>query len=121
MKLVSFIFFKEISNMFRKTALVSALLVAGTIGSVATLPSAAATAVIQLDTAPPEVRVERAPVVRRGYVYSPGYWDYRNNRHVWVRGTVVRERRGYVYAPGRWEERDGHWVLERRHWSRENS
>jgi hypothetical protein len=102
--------------MFTKKVMVSVLFAAGTIGAVVTpLPSIAAVD-IQLNFSPPPVRVEPIPVPRRGYVWSPGYWDWRGNRHVWVEGFWIQERPGYYYRPHQWVERGGHWYLERGRW-----
>jgi hypothetical protein len=68
--------------------------------------------------APPEPRYERTPRARRGYVWVPGHWDWRGNRHVWVSGTWLRDRPGYVYSQPRWIERDGRWILEQPRWDR---
>jgi hypothetical protein len=104
--------------MLMKKVLVSALFAAGMIGTVATpLPSMAAVGVY-VNVAPPPERSERVPAPRRGYVWSPGYWNWQGKRHVWVKGSWVRERRGYSYQPHRWVERDGRWYLERGHWER---
>lgn len=73
---------------------------------------------IYVQVAPPAPRVEVVPAPRKGYLWTPGYWDYRGNRHVWVNGSYVRERRGYHYAAPGWHERDGRWVLNRGSWNR---
>jgi hypothetical protein len=106
--------------MFVKKILVSVMIAAGAIGAVATpLTSVAATTrEIFVERAPPALREERVPAARRGYVWTPGYWDWRGNRHAWVKGNWVRERRGYSYQPHRWVERDGRWNLERGRWDR---
>jgi hypothetical protein len=77
--------------------------------------------VIVVQTAPPAPRDEVAPAPRRGYVWAPGYWDWRNSRHVWVRGHWERERRGYVYHQPAWVERNGHWEMQRGNWARRDS
>lgn len=88
--------------------------------SIGVLPLPASAAVgIYLDIAPPAPRYEVVPAPRVGYVWVPGYYDWRGNRHVWVRGHWERERRGYFYHPTRWEQRDGRWYLERGRWDRE--
>ena len=38
---------------------------------------------------PPAVRYEPVPPPRPGYVWTPGYWAWRDNHHVWVSGTWV--------------------------------
>ncbi len=91
-------------------------MIAASLGfAVAPLPAAAD---VFVRVAPPAPRVEVVPEPRRGYVWTPGYWNWRGNRHVWVNGTFVRERRGYVYAAPHWYERDGRWGMERGHWNR---
>ena len=104
--------------MLTKKLLVSLMIAAGTIGAIAApLPSVAAVGVF-VDIAPPPPRVEVVPAPRVGYVWAPGYWDWRGHRHIWVRGHWIRERRGYAYYPHRWVERDGRWALERGRWDR---
>jgi hypothetical protein len=100
--------------MFKKLLLAAAL--AGSLGTVA-LPASAA-GVIIVHTAPPPLRDEVVPEPRHGYVWVPGYWDWRHNHHVWVAGTWVRERHGYVYVAPEWRERDGRWEMERGRWAR---
>ncbi|MGV7207973.1 YXWGXW repeat-containing protein [Oxalobacteraceae bacterium A2-2] len=99
--------------MIKKLLLAAAI--AGSLGTV-TLP--ASSAVIIVEKAPPAPREEAVPAPRRGYVWVPGYWDWRGHRHVWVKGTWVRERRGYVYHQPQWVERNGHWEMRRGSWAR---
>ena len=104
--------------MFTKKVIASVLFAAGTLGAVGSpLPSMAASSVdFQLNFGPPPLRVEPVVVPRRGYVWSPGYWDWRGNRQVWVEGFWIRERPGYYYQPHQWAERGGHWYPERGQW-----
>jgi hypothetical protein len=106
--------------VFTKKALVSLMIAVGTVGAVATpLTSIAATVrVIALDRAPPAPRDERVPAPRRGYVWSPGYWNWTSNKHAWVKGSWARERRGYAYSPNHWEESNGKWNLQHGRWER---
>ena len=78
-------------------------------------PKAFALAAPACGTAP---RYEVVPAARPGYLWTPGYWDYRRGRHYWVGGTYVRERRGYVYAQPAWEQRGGAWHFNRGGWNR---
>ncbi len=80
------------------------------------LPAAAE---IFVNIAPPAPRVEVVPAPRAGYVWVPGFWDWRGQRHVWVRGRWERERHGMYWHPNRWVEREGRWSLERGRWDRE--
>ena len=97
----------------RKT-IIAALLASS--AAVFTLPAAAE---VYVNIAPPAPRYEVVPAPRHGYVWVPGYWDWRGNRHVWLRGHWERERHGYYWHPNRWVEHDGRWVLERGRWDRE--
>lgn len=90
-------------------------LLAGSIGSVA-LPAAAGTIIVK--TAPPAPRAEAAGAPRRGYVWTPGYWDWRGNRYQWIKGSYAKERRGYAYREPKWEEHNGRWALQRGAWAR---
>lgn len=77
-----------------------------------------ASAAIIVQIAPPAPRVELVPAPRRGYMWVPGYWDWRGKRHVWVKGSFLRERQGYRYNQPAWEERDGRWQMNRGSWAR---
>ena len=88
-------------------------------GSAAVAPTLATAGIgIDIDIAPPAPRVEVVPGPRAGYVWAPGYWEYRDRAHVWVPGHWVGERRGYHWVPDRWEQRGSHWHHERGHWER---
>ena len=104
--------------MFTKKVLVSALFAAGMLGAAAMPQTSVAAVEVYVTAAPPAERYERVPEARHGYVWSPGYWDYRHEKHVWVKGSSVRERHGYAYEPNRWVERDGRWNLERSRWNK---
>ena len=99
-----------------KTARATAIL-ATSLGTIS-VPAAAAPYGVSIDVAPPAPRVERMPAPRRGYVWTPGYWNWVGHRHVWVPGAWVRERRGYAYAQPQWVQRNGHWELQRGQWRR---
>lgn len=94
-------------------------LVIGTLLAAALSASAlpAASAVI-VEVAPPPLRYEVVPAPRAGWVWVPGYWEWRRHRHYWVAGHWVRHRPGYVYAPARWIERDGRWHYYAPAWNR---
>lgn len=92
-----------------------AAMLAGSLGSVA-VPAASAIVIVR--EAPPEPRSERVMPPRKNKVWVPGHWDWRGNRHVWVRGKYINTRRGYYYVEPKWEERDGRWQLERGTWRR---
>ena len=98
----------------RKTVL--ALCVAA--GSLGILAPTAASADIYGRVAPPPPRHEVVPVVRQGWVWVPGYWNWNGHRYAWVRGHSIRGRHGSHWVPDRWAEDHGRWRRERGHWDR---
>ena len=70
------------------------------------LPAVARTDVF-VSVAPPAPRYEVAPAPRAGFVWAPGYWDWRRGSYHWVGGHWNRPRPGYLYHPVRWVHRDG--------------
>ena len=100
-----------------KSSLTLASLIAIGAAAYAPLPSMAQDVQLYIGSAPPAPLYERAPAVRRGYVWSPGYWAWNGHRHHWVTGTYIVERPGYVYAPPAWQQRGGRWYMEQGRWS----
>jgi hypothetical protein len=72
---------------------------------------------VYFDRAPPKPRVEEAPLPRAGYVWSPGYWDVRNNRHAWQQGHFERIRKGKRYEAPTWRKQDNRWALHYGRWN----
>ena len=102
--------------MIRK--ILSAAMIAASLGGIGAATPAAAAIPIIVQIAPPAPRYEVVPAPRHGYVWAPGYWNWRNERHQWVAGAWVRDRPGYRYQETRWEERDGRWHMQRGNWKR---
>lgn len=75
---------------------------------------------VSIQFAPPAPRYERMPRHRRGYIWSPGYWQWSNqhHHHVWVSGSYMRAREGYMYYQPSWVQRDGGWYMEPSRWAR---
>jgi len=90
--------------------LIPASLVAAALGGMA-IPAAARTNVdFFVNIGPPPVYHEVLPAPRAGFVWVPGYWDWRYGRHYWVGGHWMRHRPGYYYEPVRWRHyRSGGW------------
>jgi len=85
--------------------------------SAATLGGSIATAgTEQADVAPPPARDERAPAPRDGYVWIPGYWDWRGHDYSWVSGRFVFEHRGAHWVADRWDQVASHWERVAGHW-----
>ena len=83
----------------------------------AALPAAARTEVdFFVNVAPPPLRYEVVPAPRVGFVWVPGYWDWRYKKYYWVRGNWQHHRPGYVYRPVRWEYRGGHYYRHAAGW-----
>ncbi len=101
--------------MLKRKLLISAA-VAATFAVIA--PAAQAAVDFSINIAPPALRYEPVPAPRYGYIWVPGYWDWRNHRHYWVGGRWERERVGYYYHPQRWVQRDNRWYVERGRWDR---
>jgi len=93
-------------------------LCAATLGGVAAPNIASAAVDVYFNVAPPPARYEATPSPRRGYVWVPGYWDLRGQRHYWRAGHWERERRGYNYSAPVWEQRGERWHLNRGGWNR---
>ena len=101
------------SNVFRKLAVIAAAT-----ASLAVIAPAALAADVFVRVAPPAPRNEVVPAARRGYVWTPGYWNWNGRRYVWTRGAWARERRGYVYSAPAWEQDGDRWHLRRGAWGR---
>jgi hypothetical protein len=83
-----------------------------------TIASAQVGVSVVIRDAPPPPRYERVPGPRVGYIWSPGYWEWRGHRHQWVGGTWVASRPGYIYTQPRWVEYNGGWRREEARWER---
>ncbi|MEP7300501.1 MAG: hypothetical protein ABI699_03160 [Caldimonas sp.] len=95
-----------------------ALLAAASAGFSTEVPARPVNIDVQIGTAPPALRYEAVPAPRRGYVWAPGYWNWRNQRHHWVAGNWVRHRQGYVYTQPAWVQNGDRWRLNRGAWAR---
>ena len=84
------------------------------------LPAAAAIeySVIELDVAPPPMQTETMPPAREGFVWIPGYWDYRDGQYNWVGGHYETAREGYVYVAPRYEQANGRWRMYAGGWDK---
>jgi hypothetical protein len=101
-----------------RTLALIGLLCLGTAATVYTPPVEARTYVdVDVDIAPPAPRYEQV-VVRRGYVWAPGYYRWEGGRHVWVGGSYMRERPGHRWVPAHWAQGPhGRWHFYAGHWS----
>ncbi len=72
-------------------------------------------AVVEVESEPPPPRYEEV-VVRPGFVFIQGRWNWNGGQWVWMNGHYERERVGYVWAPGRWERRGNRHVWVEGEW-----
>ncbi|MEP7139484.1 MAG: YXWGXW repeat-containing protein [Caldimonas sp.] len=101
------------STIFKRLAVIAAAT-----ASLAVLAPVTQAADVFVRIAPPAPRTEVVPAARRGYVWTPGYWNWNGRRYVWSRGVWARERRGYVYNAPVWEQDGSRWRLRRGAWGR---
>ena len=101
-----------------KPKLILGSLIAALLGSAA-FPAAARTNVdFYVNVAPPPLRYEVVPAPRVGWVWVPGFWDWRYSRYHWVPGHYVRHRPGYFYEPARYVFRDNRYYYTGPGWRR---
>lgn len=99
---------------------ITGLLCLGSAAALCSAPVQARTFVdIGINVAPPAPRYERV-VVRPGYAWHPGYyqWEGPRRRYVWVGGYYMRARAGHAWVPAHWRQGPhGGWHFVRGHWS----
>ena len=103
--------------MSTRYTVLAAMLLMGTMALSAPSPGFAAVNV-DINIAPPAAPVEVIPAARAGFVWVPGYYEWRGERHVWVTGHWIRERRGFHWVPAHWDHRGDRWHFEPGHWQR---
>jgi len=101
--------------------LIAGSMLAATLGGFALAGEARATMDFFVNVAPPPVYYEAVPAPRPGFVWAPGYWDWRASRYYWVTGHWVRARPGYVYYTPRWHASAGRWYVDRGGWRRHDA
>lgn len=68
---------------------------------------------------PPPPRVEVIPSLPFvGAIWISGYWNWSDNRYVWVPGHYARPVPGHRFQPHRWEQGRGGWTLNGGFWVR---
>jgi hypothetical protein len=107
--------------------LISSLLAAGALMGLGTAAQAVPAVVapsspsVVIQQAPPAPMYEIQPASRDGYVWSPGFYDWRDGRYVWISGQWIEDRPGYEWRESRWvQRRDGSWQLIAGGWVRDD-
>jgi hypothetical protein len=69
-------------------------------------------------TAPPPLPQEDQPALPDdGYLWTPGYWYWRNQAYIWVPGVWVRPPQlGVLWTPGYWSMAGAVFVFHPGHW-----
>jgi len=98
--------------------LVAGSLLAATLGGFALAAEARTGVDVYVNFAPPPVYYEPVPAARPGFVWVPGYWDWRATRYHWMTGHWVRARPGYVYYAPRYYHCGGRWHVAHGGWRR---
>lgn len=96
----------------KKNAWLAACLAGAAVAGTIALPAQAQVSIgVQIGPtyAPPPPQYEPVPVLQPGYVWVPGYWQWRDGRYVWRRGYREHGRPGY-----HWRGRDRDWDHGRR-------
>jgi hypothetical protein len=69
----------------------------------------------------PPARRDETHENRAGYIWIPGAWQWKNNKHHWVPGRYLAERKGYRWEHDRWVRHDNNkWTMQRGGWSRDS-
>lgn len=71
-----------------------------------------------LRIAPPPPRIIVAPLPRRGWIWSPGYWRWTGATYVWIDGFWLPQRPGYGYVAAHWMRAAEGWVFVPGAWVR---
>lgn len=111
---------KRIQSNSRRhlVAKIGAAAVLAVAGFAAVSPASAAPVYVDIRLAPPPLRHEVIPAPRPGYIWAPGYWDWRQNRHYWVGGRWIAERPGYTYVQPTWVQQGPRWHYYPGNWAR---
>lgn len=98
--------------------LILGLLTAASISAIAVPASAKTNVDVFLNFGPPALRYESVPAPRVGFVWVPGYWDWRGNAYIWIAGNYVRERPGYYWHSPQWVQGSRGWYSQPGRWDR---
>jgi hypothetical protein len=73
-----------------------------------------------VDIAPPAPVYEQMPA-REGYVVTPGYYRYDQERHAhtWVKGEYQPARKGEHYVAPEWRQQEGRYGFSEGRWEKD--
>jgi len=101
--------------------LIAGSLLAATLGGFALSAEARTSVDFYVNFAPPPAYYEPVPAPRAGFVWVPGYWDWRATRYHWTTGHWVRARPGHVYHAPRYYHSGGRWHATHGGWRRHDA
>jgi len=66
---------------------------------------------------PPLPEEDQTPLSEDGFLWTPGYWYWRDHGYFWVPGAWVRPPRvGYLWTPGYWDSAGAVFIFHTGHW-----
>jgi hypothetical protein len=81
-------------------------------------PNSTSSSVVKSDTIPPPLPEEDQPtLVQDGYLWTPGYWFWRDLGYVWIPGAWARPPHvGFLWTPAYWASAGTAYVFHPGHW-----
>jgi hypothetical protein len=81
-------------------------------------PSSSSSSVVKSDTTPPPPPEENQPtLVQDGYLWTPGYWYWRDRGYVWIPGVWARPPQvGFLWTPAYWGRAGAVFIFHPGHW-----
>jgi hypothetical protein len=83
----------------------------------ATLDPASIVSVSSATTPPPLPDEDQPPLVEDGFLWTPGYWYWRDRAYVWIPGVWARPpRAGFLWTPAYWSMAGAVYLFHPGHW-----
>jgi hypothetical protein len=81
-------------------------------------PNSSSSSVVKSETTPPPLPDEEQPaLVQDGYLWTPGYWSWRDLGYVWIPGAWARPPQiGFLWTPAYWGRAGTVYVFHPGHW-----
>jgi hypothetical protein len=83
-----------------------------------TSPNSLSGGIVKSDTTPPPLPEDDQPtLVQDGYLWTPGYWYWRDLRYIWIPGAWARPPQvGFLWTPAYWGSAGAVFVFHPGHW-----
>ena len=81
-------------------------------------PNSSSGVIVKSDTPPPPLPDEDQPaLVQDGYLWTPGYWYWRDLRYVWIPGAWASPpQAGFLWTPAYWGRAGAVFIFHPGHW-----